>query len=183
MSWEAQRLTSKSPAEVYRILGPHGCDDLFRQAWAACWREHAEETRTFEAVRQRFFECYTRNINIWKRIKKPTPEAFFEDFRPYDNAEAFIRQAMVLAWMMMPRTGGRDFADTVGIIQHIYQRNLSAWEADNLTFTHGPGKQPRAKSARPAKATPPKAKPAKSSKTKPAKPKTAKKTARPTRKK
>ena len=74
MSWEAHRLTSKSPAEVYTVLGPHGCDDLLRQAWAACWREHPEETRTFKAVRQRFFETFTRNLNIWRRIKKPTPQ-------------------------------------------------------------------------------------------------------------
>jgi hypothetical protein len=135
MSWEAQRLTSKSPAEVYRVLGPHGCDDLLRQAWAACWREHPEETRTFEAVRQRFFESWTRNINIWKRIKKPTPEAFFADFRPHDAAEGHIRQALLLSWMMMPRAGGREFKDTVKIMERIYRRNMEAWEEDNRTFT------------------------------------------------
>ena len=70
MSWEAFRLTSKSPAEVYTVLGPHGCDDLIRQAWAACWREYPEESRTFPAVRTRFLEVFSRNINIWKRIKK-----------------------------------------------------------------------------------------------------------------
>src|SRR5438128_6636307 len=91
MSWEAHRLTSKSPAEVYAVLGPHGCDDLLRQAWAACWREMPEEGRTFQSVRQRFFEVFTRNLNIWKRIKKPTPEAFFADFKPHDTAEGHIR--------------------------------------------------------------------------------------------
>ena len=135
MSWEAQRLTSKSPAEVYRVLGPHGCDDLLRQAWAACWREHPEETRTFEAVRQRFFESWTRNINIWKRIKKPTPDAFFADFRPHDTAEGHIRQALLLSWMMMPRAGGRQFKDTVKIMERIYRRNMDAWEEDNRTFS------------------------------------------------
>jgi hypothetical protein len=134
MSWEAQRLTSKSPAEVYRVLGPHGCDDLLRQAWAACWRESPEETRTFEGVRQRFFEVWTRNINIWKRIKKPTPESFFADFRPHDTAEGHIRQALVLSWMMMPRAGGREFKDTFKIMERIYQRNMEAWEEDNATF-------------------------------------------------
>src|SRR6185503_15800125 len=135
MSWEAQRLTSKSPAEVYRVLGPHGCDDLLRQAWAACWREHPEETRTFEAVRQRFFESWTRNINIWKRIKKPTPDAFFADFRPHDTAEGHIRQALLLSWMMMPRAGGRQFKDTVKIMERISRRNMDAWEEDNRTFS------------------------------------------------
>ena len=135
MSWEAQRLTSKSPAEVYRVLGPHGCDDLLRQAWAACWRESPEETRTFEGVRQRFFEVWTRNINIWKRIKKPTPDAFFADFRPHDTAEGHIRQALVLSWMMMPRAGGREFKDTFKIMERIYRRNMEAWEEDNATFS------------------------------------------------
>jgi len=143
MSWEAHRLTSKSPAEVYAVLGPHGCDDLFRQAWAACWREYPEESRTFKAVRQRFFEVFSRNLNIWKRIKKPSPEAFFADFIAHDPVEGHLRQAMVLSWMMMPRAGGRTFSDTVKIIQRIYERNLAAWDEDNLTFTAGPGKKKR----------------------------------------
>ena len=141
MSWEAHRLTSKSPAEVYTVLGPHGCDDLIRQAWAACWREHPEETRTFQAVRQRFFETFTRNLNIWRRIKKPTPEAFFADLKPHDTVEGHLRQAMVLAWMMLPRAGGRTFADTIPLIQRLYARNLAAFEEDNQTFTKGPKKK------------------------------------------
>jgi hypothetical protein len=141
MSWEAHRLTSKSPAEVYAVLGPHGCDDLIRQAWAGCWREYPEETRTFKAVRQRFFEVFSRNLNIWKRIKKPTPEAFFADFIAHDPVEGHLRQAMVLSWMMMPRAGGRTFSDTVKIIQRLYERNLAAWDEDNATFTAGPGKK------------------------------------------
>ena len=151
MSWEAHRLTSKSPAEVYAVLGPHGCDDLVRQAWAACWREFPEDRRTFKAVRQRFFEVFTRNLNIWKRIKKPTPEAFFADFIPHDNVEGHLRQAMVLSWMMMPRAGGREFKDTFKIIQRLYDRNVAAWEEDDRTFTKGPSKKKSPKS--PKKAT------------------------------
>jgi hypothetical protein len=156
MSWEAHRLTSKSPAEVYAVLGPHGCDDLMRQAWAACWREYPEEARTFAAVRQRFFEVFSRNINIWKRIKKPTPEAFFADFKPHDAAEGHIRQALVLSWMMMPRTGGREFSDTAKIIQRLYERNQAAWDEDQITFTKGPAKKTKAR----PKAKPPAKKPA-----------------------
>jgi hypothetical protein len=144
MSWEAQRLTSKSPSEVYAVLGPHGVDDLIRQAWAACWREFPEEGRSFRAVRQRFFEVFTRNMNIWRRIKKPTPEAFFADFKPHDQAEGHIRQALVLSWMMMPRAGGREFKDTLKIVQRIYDRNVEGWEEDERTFT-GTGKAKKAK--------------------------------------
>ena len=72
----SERQTSKSPSEVYTVLGPHGCDDLLRQAIAAAWREHPEETRTYAAVRQRVFETWTRNLNIWRRIKKPDPRVF-----------------------------------------------------------------------------------------------------------
>src|SRR3954468_10784589 len=138
MSWAAYRLTSKTPAEVYAVLGPHGCDDLLRQAWAACWRGMPEEGRTFQSVRQRFFEVFTRNLNIWRRIRKPTPEAFFADFIPHDVVEGHLRQAMVLSWMMMPRAGGREFADTFKIIQRLYDRNVAAWEEDESTFTKGP---------------------------------------------
>ena len=134
MSWEAQRLTSKTPSEVYTVLGPHGCDDLVRQAIATAWRETPEEGRTFKAAKQRLFESFTRNLNIWRAIKKPVPEAFFDDFRPHDNVEAFLRQAMVLSWMMMPRTGGRDFKSTFAIIRRLYERNVAAWEEDEATF-------------------------------------------------
>jgi hypothetical protein len=144
MSWEAQRLTSKSPSEVYAVLGPHGVDDLIRQAWAACWREFPEEGRTFKAVRQRFFEVFTRNMNIWRRIKRPTPEAFFADFKAHDQAEGHIRQALVLSWMMMPRAGGREFKETLRIVQRIYERNVEGWEEDEGTFT-GKGKKKGAK--------------------------------------
>ena len=46
-----------------------------------------------------------------------------------------MRQALVLAWMMMPRTGGRKFGDVKKIVADIFQRNLQAWETDNKTFT------------------------------------------------
>ena len=168
MSWEAYRLTSKSPAEVYAVLGPHGCDDLVRQAWAACWREYPEEQRTFKAVRTRFLEVFSRNINIWRAIKKPTPEAFFADFKPHDTAEGHIRQALVLSWMMMPRAGGREFKDTVTIVQRIYDRNVAAWEEDEVTFTKGPArtKKSTAKGAKVTKKAkkPPAKKAAKSAK-------------------
>ena len=148
MSWEAQRLTSKSPSEVYAVLGPHGVDDLIRQAWAACWREFPEEGRTFKAVRQRFFEVFSRNMNIWRRIKKPAPDAFFADFNAHDPVEGHIRQALVLSWMMMPRSGGRDFKDTFKIIQRIYDRNVEAWEEDDRTFTTGPKKKAKRKAVK-----------------------------------
>ena len=67
-----------------------------------------------------------------------TPEAFFADFIPHDVVEGHLRQAMVLSWMMMPRAGGREFKDTVKIIQRLYDRNVAAWEEDERTFTKGP---------------------------------------------
>jgi hypothetical protein len=63
---------------------------------------------------------------------------------------------MVLSWMMMPRTGGRTFADTVKIIQRLYDRNVAAWEEDNRTFTKGPGKKKRPKPVKKTKKTTPK---------------------------
>lgn len=134
MSWEALRLTSKSPSELLHILGPHGVDHLIRQALDALWREYPEDTRTFENVRRRAGELFNRNMKVWQSIKKPTPEAFFQNLLPY-AADGFMRQAMVLCWMMMPRTGGRDVKDVRKIITQIYDRNLEAWEKDNRTFT------------------------------------------------
>src|SRR5689334_13708333 len=145
MSWEAQRLTSKSPSEVYAVLGPHGVADLVRQAWAACWREFPEDGRTFKAVRQRFFEVFSRNMSIWRRIKKPTPEAFFMDFKPHDTAEGHIRQTLVLSCMMMPQAGGREFKDTLKIVQRIYDRNVEEWEEDGGTSTAKPKGRAKAK--------------------------------------
>ena len=154
MSWEAFRLTSKSPSELLHTLGPHGVDHLLRQALDVLWREYPEETRTFENVRRRADEVYTRNMRVWSAIKKPSPQAFFENLLPYP-ADGFFRQAMVLCWMMMPRTGGRDVADVQKIVTEIYQRNVEAWDADNNLFTKGrktaskPGK--KSKSATPTK--------------------------------
>jgi len=136
MSWEAFRLTSKSPSELLHTLGPHGVDSLIRQALDALWREYPEESRTFENVRKRAGELFARNMRVWASIKKPSPQAFFENLLPY-AADGHMRQAMVLAWMMMPRTGGRDLADVRKAITDIYQRNVEGWEEDNDFFTKG----------------------------------------------
>jgi hypothetical protein len=134
MSWEAFRLTSKSPTELMHTLGPHGVDHLIRQALDVLWREYPDDARTFENVRRRAQEVFDRNMRHWSSIKKPTPQAFFENLLPY-AADGFMRQAMVLAWMMMPRTGGRDVKQVRNIITRIYQRNLDGWEADHDLFT------------------------------------------------
>src|SRR6185436_17787614 len=136
MSWEAFRLTSKSPSELLHTLGPHGVDHLLRQALDVLWREYPEETRTFENVKRRADEVYNRNMRVWSAIKKPSPQAFFENLLPYP-ADGFFRQAMVLCWMMMPRTGGREVADVRMIVTQLYQRNVEGWEADNHLFTKG----------------------------------------------
>jgi hypothetical protein len=134
LTWEAFRLTSKSPTEVLHVLGPHGVDDLIRKAMDACWREYPEQTRSYENVKRRMLEVYNRNMKHWSAIKKPTPQAFFERLLPY-TADGHIRQALVLAWMMMPRAGGRDFKDVKKIVAEIFERNLEAWDEDNRTFT------------------------------------------------
>jgi hypothetical protein len=152
MSWEAFRLTSKSPSELLHTLGPHGVDHLIRQALDVLWREYPEETRTFDNVRKRAQEVYNRNMKVWASIKKPSPQAFFENLLPY-HADGFFRQAMVLCWMMMPRTGGRDVKEVRKIVTDIYQRNIDAWERDNRLFS-GTGRKP----ARPAKKRKPKKK-------------------------
>jgi hypothetical protein len=143
MSWEAFRLTSKSPAEVLHVLGPHGVDDLIRKAMDAVWREYPEETRSYEAVKQRVVEVFQRNLRHWSTIKKPTPAAFFENLLPY-TADGHVRQAMVLTWMMMPRAGGRDFKDVKKIVAQILERNLAAWDEDYRTFTGSAAKPKRA---------------------------------------
>ena len=134
MSWEAFRLTSKSPSEVLHVLGPHGVDDLMRKMMDACWRNSPEEGRTFESVRKIVLAVYDRNMKVWSAIKKPSPQSFFENMRP-DPADGFMRQALVLAWMMMPRAGGRNFSDVKKIVAKIFQRNIEAWEQDNRTFS------------------------------------------------
>jgi hypothetical protein len=137
MTWEAFRLTSKSPSEVLLILGPHGVDDLVRKAMDATWREYPEDRRTFDAVKRRIQEVFQRNMRHWSSIKKPAPAAFFENLLPY-TADGYVRQAMVLTWMMMPRAGGRDFKDTRKIIARVFERNLAAWDEDNKTFSGPP---------------------------------------------
>src|SRR5450432_398594 len=146
MSWEAFRLTSKSPSELLHTLGPHGVDHLIRQALDVLWREYPPENRTFENVRRRAQEVFNRNMKVWSSIKKPSPQAFFENLLPYP-ADGFFRQAMVLCWMMMPRTGGRDLSDVRKIITEIYDRNVAGWEKDNQTFTSAPTKRRAKKTA------------------------------------
>jgi hypothetical protein len=133
MNWEAFRLTSKSPSELLHTLGPHGVDHLIRQAMDVLWREYPEDRRTFENVRRRAQEVFDRNLHVWSAIKKPSPQAFFDNLLPY-AADGFVRQAMVLCWMMIPRTGGRDAGDVKRIITRIIERNLEAWNADHALF-------------------------------------------------
>lgn len=140
MSWEAFRLTSRSPSELLHTLGPHGVDHLIRQALDVLWREYPDQQRTFENVRKRAQEVFERNMKAWASIKKPSPQAFFQNLLPY-AADGFFRQAMVLCWMMMPRAGGRRLADVRKIITRIYQRNIAAWQQDNRTFAKPPARK------------------------------------------
>jgi hypothetical protein len=148
MSWEAFRLTSKSPSELYDVLGPEGPDHLIRQFLTACWNALPAGERSFGAFRKLVDEVYARNMAVWSRIKKPNPAAFFENLRP-DPADGHLRQAFVLTWMMLPRAGGRDIKDARRVVQSLYERNVAAWEADNATFTKGPKRS--AKKAAPVK--------------------------------
>jgi hypothetical protein len=134
MSWEAFRLTSKSPSELLATLGPHGVDDLMRQSLNALWRDYPAETRSYAKVRKAAADLFNRNMKIWSAIKQPRPEAFFADLE-HSPAYGFMRQAFVLCWMMLPRTGGRDFKQTHGILRKMFERNMDAWEEDNRTFT------------------------------------------------
>ncbi|HWB54419.1 MAG TPA: hypothetical protein VG722_09510 [Tepidisphaeraceae bacterium] len=143
-TWEAFRLTSKSPGELLTTLGPQAVDHLIRQALDALWREYPTETRSYLNVRKRAQEVYARNMKVWNAIKKPTPAAFFDHLLPY-TADGLIRQALVMTWMMMPRQGGRDFSRTRKIFQHIFDRNMAAWEEDNRTFSSAPAKKRPAK--------------------------------------
>jgi len=137
MSWEAFRLTSKSPSDLLSTLGPHGVDDLIRQAMSAVWRDYPTDTRSYPAVRKAAAEVFDRNMKIWSAIRKPTPQAFFANLRP-SPADGFMRQAFVLCWMMLPRTGGRNFKSTHKILHQLFDRNMNAWEQDNRTFTKSP---------------------------------------------
>ena len=150
MSWEAYRWTAKSPSELFHVLGPHGVDHLVRQALDACWRELPEDRRTLADATAAAREVFDRNLRVWKRVKKPEPAAFFEDLLP-KQPDQFLRQAMVTTWMMMPRTGGRQLGDVARIITDIFERNMSAWDEDNATFTGKPKRRAGAKAAAKAK--------------------------------
>ncbi len=144
MSWEALRLTSRTPSEVYTVLGPHGVEKLLADARDAVWREYPAEGRTLAAARKQLEFVFDRNMAVWASIKKPSPAAFFENLQP-TVADGHIRQALVTTWMMMPRTGGREFKDTVKIVRGIFERMLEAWVEDDQTFTKGPSKKSVAK--------------------------------------
>lgn len=146
MSGEAYRWTAKSPSELYHVLGPHGVDHLVRQMLDACWRHSPEEGRTLSGVKRIAQEVFERNMRVWARIKKPSPAAFFEDLLP-NEADGFLRQAMVMCWMMMPRSGGRKVSEVRKIVGDIYQRNIEAWDADEATLT---GKKKPKRAAKPA---------------------------------
>jgi hypothetical protein len=153
MSWEALRLTSRTPSEVYTVLGPHGVEKLLADARDAVWREYPAEGRTLSAARKQLEFVFDRNMAVWSSIKKPSPAAFFENLQP-TVADGHIRQALVTTWMMMPRTGGREFKDTIKIVRGIFDRMLEAWVEDDHTFTKGPSKKPAAKAKKkPAKKT------------------------------
>src|SRR5262249_49323987 len=123
MSWEAFRLTSKSPAELMSVMGPAGVDNLVREALMSCWRSLPEEQKSMEAWRERVGKLWTRNMRVWTGIKKPTPEAFFADLAPYDS-DGHFRQALVMVWMMLPRAGGREFKATFKVVREIFDRNV-----------------------------------------------------------
>src|SRR5688500_12221769 len=163
MSWEALRLTSRTPSEVYATLGPHGVEELLHQARGAVWREYPAETRSYAAVKQRLVQVVERNLKVWNAMKKPTPESFFADLLPF-AADGHMRQALVLTWRMMPRTGGRDAKDAGRIVRDIFDRMLAGWDQDEATFTGkaatrpkkpAPRKAPKKKTAKKAAAKKP----------------------------
>ena len=82
MSWEAFRLTSKSPAELYDVLSPAGVDHLMRQAMAECWSTLPNGTRTMEAWRRLAREVFDRNMRVWSKIKKPSSWRSFDVMSP-----------------------------------------------------------------------------------------------------
>jgi hypothetical protein len=148
MSWEAYRWTAKTPSELLHTLGPHGVDHLVRQYLDAVWRELPDDARSLAAARRAAQEVFDRNMKVWAAIKKPSPAAFFENLLPKPT-DQFLRQAMLVCWMMMPRTGGRDLGDVRKIVTRVYERNLKAWEEDNDAFTTGGKKKPKAKKSAP----------------------------------
>jgi hypothetical protein len=157
MSWEAYRWTAKTPAELFHTLGPHGVDHLVRQYLDAVWRGLPDDQRNLDAARRAAQEVFDRNMKVWAAIKKPSPEAFFQNLLPKDT-DQFLRQAMLVCWMMIPRAGGRDLGDVRKIVTRVYQRNLDGWAEDNEAFTTGgKKKKPGAKkTGSPAKKAAPK---------------------------
>ena len=146
MSWEAYRWTAKTPSELLHTLGPHGVDHLVRQYLDAVWRGLPDDRRSLDAARRAAQEVFDRNMKVWAAIKKPSPAAFFENLLPRPT-DQFLRQAMLVCWMMMPRAGGRDLGGVRKIITRVYQRNLDAWAEDNDTFTAGGRKKTKSKKA------------------------------------
>ena len=145
MSWEAFRLASKSPSELMAVMGPGGVDNLVREMLMACWRDLPEENRDMPAWRKRAGEVFDRNMRVWNAMKKPTPQAMFDHLLPYP-ADGFMRQALVLGHMMLPR-GKRDVADVRKFITGVFERNVRIWEGDFATFTKGVGARARSGSA------------------------------------
>jgi hypothetical protein len=165
--WEAFRLTSKSPSELYDVLGPNGIDALVRHALLDCWNGLPAGTRSLATWSKCVDEVWSRNMSIWSRIKKPSPAAFFENMRP-DPADGHLRQALIMTWMMLPR-GRRDMRDVRAVITHIFQRQRSAWEEDEQTLKRGPARRKSLASKRSNKKKPaprPTSRPAKSSRKK-----------------
>lgn len=146
MSWEAYRWTAKTPSELLHTLGPHGVDHLVRQSLDAVWRELPDDRRTLDAARRAAQEVFDRNMKVWAGIKKPSPAAFFENLLPKPT-DQFLRQAMLVCWMMMPRAGGRDLGDVRKIVTRVYERNLEGWAEDNEAFTTGGKKKARSKAS------------------------------------
>ena len=153
-SWEAFRLTSKSPSELLHTLGPHGVDELIRQMLAACWRDAPADGRTYKTVQALARQVFDRNVRVWTAIKKPSPAAFFENLLP-TQADGYLRQALVLCWMMLPR-GKRDLPDVAKVVTHLFERSLAAWDEDYAILTKGAkaiSRPPRTAAAKPTKAT------------------------------
>src|SRR5205823_5012508 len=135
MSWEAFRLTSKSPSELMSVMGPNGIDALVREMLMECWKSLPPEMRTMDAWRKRAGEVFARNMKTWNAIKKPAPEAFFANLLPFPS-DGHFRQALVLCHMMLPR-GKRALKDVGKEVTRIYERNFASWEDDYRTLTKG----------------------------------------------
>lgn len=150
MSFEALRLTSHAPSEIYRIMGPNAVDSLVRQALTACWNVIPLDERSLRGWENLVRDLFARNMGAWAKIKQPSPANFFLDMRP-DPADGFMRQAMVLCFMMLPR-GKRSLAAVRQAMGDIFERNMTAWTDDEHTFTKG-GRRKKAapvKKAKPA---------------------------------